>query len=160
MPVPCTNQLNYEATDVGSWSIICSCERDECDRCIWNKSYKKCGNEVKSRMMLAVVFYFIYIYHFAILDKYLSYLAASRVLLSLRCHASRRVGKKTSTYIKLHNNLSSKGAWQVIIKNRTQSITRRWRKGNIQIKGERGVYITKFVFFLQQNKDDLIFKDL
>ena len=33
--VRCSNQLSYEATDVGSWSIMCSydCsrERDECE---------------------------------------------------------------------------------------------------------------------------------
>ena len=58
----------------------------------------------------------------------------------------------------IYNNLSSKGAWKVVIKNRTQSITKGCRKGDIKIKGERRVYITKFVFFLQQNEDDLIFK--
>ena len=35
IPVRCSNQLSYEATDVGSWSITCSydCsrERDECE---------------------------------------------------------------------------------------------------------------------------------
>ena len=36
-----------------SWSIVCS--RDECDRCIWNKSYKNCGNEIKWRVILAVM---------------------------------------------------------------------------------------------------------
>ena len=35
-----------------SWSIVCS--RDECDRCIWNKSYKNCENEIKWRVILAV----------------------------------------------------------------------------------------------------------
>ena len=31
IPVRRSNQLSYEATDVGSWSIMCSCsrERDE-----------------------------------------------------------------------------------------------------------------------------------
>ena len=27
----------------------------ECDWCIWNKSYKNCGNEIEWRMILAVV---------------------------------------------------------------------------------------------------------
>ena len=31
IPVRCSNQLSYEATDVGSWSVRCPCsrERDE-----------------------------------------------------------------------------------------------------------------------------------
>ena len=36
-----------------SWSIVRS--RDECDRCIWNKSYKNCENEIKWRVILAAV---------------------------------------------------------------------------------------------------------
>ena len=46
----CSNQLSHEATDVGTWSIMCSkCsrERDECDKCISNKSYIKTA-EMKS----------------------------------------------------------------------------------------------------------------
>ena len=44
MPVRCSKQL--------SWAVfICSGERDECGRCIWKKSYKKCGNEIKWRIM-------------------------------------------------------------------------------------------------------------
>ena len=35
--------------------FICSRERDECEWCIWNKSYMNCGNEFKWRMILAVV---------------------------------------------------------------------------------------------------------
>ena len=38
-----------------SYVFICARERDECDRCIWNKSYKYCRNEIKWRMILAVV---------------------------------------------------------------------------------------------------------
>ena len=51
--VRCSNQLSYEATNVGSWSIMCS--RDECGSCMWNKSYKNCGNEIKLRVVLAVM---------------------------------------------------------------------------------------------------------
>ena len=46
----CSNQLSHEATDVGTWSIMCSkCsrERGECEKCISNKSYIKTA-EMKS----------------------------------------------------------------------------------------------------------------
>ena len=51
-------QLSYEATDVGSRSIVGSYvhrERYVSEWCIWNKSYVNCGYEIKWRMILAVV---------------------------------------------------------------------------------------------------------
>ena len=42
IPVRRSNQLSYEATDVGSWSIMCSyvpVKEVNFDKCIWNKSY-------------------------------------------------------------------------------------------------------------------------
>ena len=55
IPVRCSNQLSYEATEIVNCVHICSRERDECDRCTWNKSYKNCGNEIKKRRVLALV---------------------------------------------------------------------------------------------------------
>ena len=42
IPVRCSDQLSYEATDVGSRPIMCSnlpVKEMKCDKCIWNKSY-------------------------------------------------------------------------------------------------------------------------
>ena len=41
IPVRCSNQLSYEATDVGSWSFVSSNEpvRNGCEEIIWNISY-------------------------------------------------------------------------------------------------------------------------
>ena len=39
IPVRRSNQLSYEATNVGSWSIMCSyapVKEMKCDKCIWN----------------------------------------------------------------------------------------------------------------------------
>ena len=44
--------LRYRC-DVLTYWIVRS--RDECDRCIWNKSYKNCGNEIKRRVILTVM---------------------------------------------------------------------------------------------------------
>ena len=38
-----------------NYVFICSLERDKCDRCTCNKSCKNSGNEIKWRMILAVV---------------------------------------------------------------------------------------------------------
>ena len=51
IPVRCSNQLSYEATGV-AWELvnyvfICSRERDECDKCIWNKELQK-WNQMKN----------------------------------------------------------------------------------------------------------------
>ena len=76
--VRCSNQLRaMKPLMLGAGQLfvfICSCERDECDRCNYMKIIKNCGNEIKWRMILAVVkapekkkerslIYFIYIYH-------------------------------------------------------------------------------------------------
>ena len=49
IPVLRSNQLSYEATDVGSWSIMCSYVPVKCDKCIWNKSY------VHLKMMMIIM---------------------------------------------------------------------------------------------------------
>ena len=56
----CWEMVNYV--------FIFSLERDECEGCIWNKSYKNCGNEIKWRIILAVV-NAIYV----VLIRYISY---------------------------------------------------------------------------------------
>ena len=52
IPVRCsTMQLSYEATDVGSRSIVDSYVpvKEMCVNDIWNKSYMNCGNEIKTK---------------------------------------------------------------------------------------------------------------
>ena len=41
IPVRCSNQLSYEATDVGSWSFVGHKERvrNECEVIVWNISF-------------------------------------------------------------------------------------------------------------------------
>ena len=46
--------LRYWCDVLTNWSLSIVCSRDECDRCIWNKSYKNCENEIKWRVILAV----------------------------------------------------------------------------------------------------------
>ena len=49
IPVRRSNQLSYEATDVGSWSFVGSNGpvRNESMNGIWNESYMNCGYEIK-----------------------------------------------------------------------------------------------------------------
>ena len=50
-----TELWNHFCWELVNYVFICSRERHECDRCIWNKSYKYCRKEIKWRMILAVV---------------------------------------------------------------------------------------------------------
>ena len=66
IPVRCSHQLpSYEATDVGSWSIMCSYVpiRDDCDKCIWNKSYMRTA-EMCSQLLGSFFIWFSYMIYF------------------------------------------------------------------------------------------------
>ena len=64
IPVQCSNQLSYEATDVGSWSFVSSNEpvRNECEVIILYEMF----HNFKS----AVQYMKHFIYHFTLLLKY------------------------------------------------------------------------------------------
>ena len=50
IPVRRSNQLSYEATDVGSWSFVGSNDpvrNESMMNGIWNESYMNCGYEIK-----------------------------------------------------------------------------------------------------------------
>ena len=57
IPVRCSNQLRYEATDVGSWSIMCSYvpvkEMNVID--VYEINHIRTADEIKWTMILAVV---------------------------------------------------------------------------------------------------------
>ena len=50
-----TESWSHWCWELVNYVFICSRERDEFERCIWNKSYRNCRNENKWRMIVAVV---------------------------------------------------------------------------------------------------------
>ena len=59
IPVRCSHQLSYEATDVGSWSIICSGFLRNCINCVHTCEDHSSFDFISAVLMI----YFIYIFH-------------------------------------------------------------------------------------------------
>ena len=59
IPVRCSHQLSYEATDVGSWSIICSGFLRNCINCVHTCEDHSSFDFISAILMI----YFIYIFH-------------------------------------------------------------------------------------------------
>ena len=98
---------------------------DECDRCIWNKWYKNCGNKIKWRLILAVVLWMQFMQlrkKPGEVDKIVN-LSLFSFLTLLKIHTRLTFTKTKICY----RNITQRKYWQ---KNHytTEPLTATWRR--------------------------------